>query len=133
MRRPIQTLLSMTVLFPIASATMPAFDTRADAATLQPAEEQEQQLAWLKDFIHFVKIARFDIAADVGQQLIDSGIDPQVFVDMVDGSREQSRFEEAVAAAMRVPAIEPVAAALDTLYRDGKLSRVRNAEEIARN
>ncbi|MFK7885087.1 MAG: HEAT repeat domain-containing protein, partial [Phycisphaerales bacterium] len=47
--------------------------------------------------------------------------------------REQSRFEEAVAAAMRVPAIEPVAAALDTLYRDGKLSRVRNAEEIARN
>lgn len=133
MRRPIHTLLSVTALVSLAQASLPALESRADAAVLQPASEDEQQLAWLKDFIHFVKIARFDIAADVGQQLIDSGMDPEAFVDLVDDSRERARFEEAVAAAMRVPAIEPVAASLDKLYRDGKLARVRNAEEIARN
>jgi len=103
-------------------------------AQAQPADElSEQQTSWLKDFIHFVKVARFDIAADVGRQIIESGIDPEDFVDLVDNARETTRFEEAVAAGMRVPVLEPTAAALDKLYRDGKLARVRNPEEITRN
>lgn len=116
--------------------TVGSIATTANASNvlaLQPSAELEQQTSLLKDFIHFVKVARFDIAADVGTELINSGIDPESFVDLVDNSREQSRFEEAVAAAMRVPVIEPVAASLDRMYREGKLARVRNAEEITRN
>ncbi len=129
--RSLARLTAAGLLLSVGSAAGPASATLH--SEIQPADEAERQTDWLKDFIHFTKVARFDIAADVGNQLIDSGIDPESFVDLVDGSREQARFEEAVAAAMRVPVIEPVAAALDRMYREGKLARVRNAEEIARN
>ncbi len=133
MRRPTRPFLSLAVLLPVlagvAGTAIPVSPAQA-----QPADElAEQQTSWLKDFIHFVKVARFDIAADVGRQLIESGIDPEDFVDLVDDARETNRFEEAVAAGMRVPVLEPTAAALDKLYRDGKLARVRNPEEITRN
>ncbi|RMH24013.1 MAG: HEAT repeat domain-containing protein [Planctomycetota bacterium] len=133
MRRPTRPFLSLAVLLPVfagvAGTAIPVTPAQA-----QPADElSEQQTSWLKDFIHFVKVARFDIAADVGRQIIESGIDPEDFVDLVDNARETTRFEEAVAAGMRVPVLEPTAAALDKLYRDGKLARVRNPEEITRN
>ncbi len=106
----------------------------AHAASGQPeTEAQQQRLGLLKDFIHFVKIARFDVASDLGNRLLDSGITPEQFVDLVENSREQQRFEEAVAAGMRVPVLEPIAARLDSMFRDGKLARARNPDEIARN
>lgn len=107
--------------------------TEARAALTQPATGMEQEQSQLRDFIHFVRIARFDIAADVGRQLLDSGIEPEDFVDLVERSREANRFEEAIAAAMRVPVVEPIAAELDQLFRAGKLARVRNPDEITRN
>ncbi len=104
------------------------------SAANQPATDQEEhQLGLLRDFIHFVKIARYDIAADLGRQLLDEALTPEAFVDLVEGSREHDRFEDAVAAAMRVPILEPVAAEMDSMFRDGKLARARNPQEIARN
>jgi len=101
---------------------------------VQPANsDYEAETVLLRDFIHFVKIARFDVAADLGRQLLDAGLSSEDFVDLVDNSRELGRFEEAIAAAMRVPVLEPIAAELDTAYRSGKLARARNPEEIARN
>ncbi|MEM9372748.1 MAG: hypothetical protein AAGA55_03815, partial [Planctomycetota bacterium] len=129
--RTLACLTAAGLLLAVGALAAPA--TASNAVQIQPDDQLERQTSWLKDFIHFVKVARFDIAADVGNQLIDSGIDPEAFVDLVDNAREQSRFEEAVAAAMRVPVIEPVAAALDRMYREGKLARVRNPEEITRN
>ncbi len=105
----------------------------SSASAYQPATDFDAELVLLRDFIHFVKIARFDVAADLGRQLLDSGLTPEEFVDLVDSSRELSRFEEAIAAGMRVPVLEPIAAELDTAYRSGKLARARNPEEIARN
>lgn len=129
--RSLACLTGAGLLLSMAPLSAPA--QALGVAQAQPADELEQQTSWLKDFIHFVKVARFDIAADVGSQLLESGIDPEAFVDLVDGSREQARFEEAIAAAMRVPVIEPVAARLDVMYRSGKLASVRNADEITRN
>ena len=124
--------LSLTLL---AGATIAFTPSNASASTLetQPEAESEQQLELLRDFIHFVKIARFDVAADLGTRLLDTGISDEDFVDLVEQSREQQRFEEAVAAGLRVPVLEPIAADLESLFRDGKLSRARNPEEIARN
>ena len=115
---------STTMLTPVSSAI---------ASETQPAVNNEQELQLLRDFIHFVKIARFDVAADLGNQLLDSGMEDEAFVDLIELSREQSRFEEAVAAGMRVPVLEPIAAKLDSAFRNGKLARARNPEEIARN
>lgn len=125
------TLTASLTLMIAAGAMTPA--SIASAAAQPATNEFEQERTLLNDFIHFVKIARFDVAADLGRQLLDAGLDPEQFVDLVEQSRELDRFEEAVAAAMRVPALEPIAAELDALYRNGKLERARNPEEIARN
>lgn len=130
-RRTMSTLTASMTLLIAAGALTPA--TIASAAAQPATNEFEQERTLLNDFIHFVKIARFDVAADLGRQLLDAGLDPEQFVDLVEQSRELDRFEEAVAAAMRVPALEPIAAELDALFRNGKLERARNPEEIARN
>lgn len=137
--RNITSLSSAVLLFACGGAlsgitTTAVGETVWTNSVVQPASsDHEAELVLLRDFIHFVKIARFDVAADLGQQLMDSGLSPEEFVDLVDSSRELSRFEESIAAAMRVPALQPVAAELDKAYRSGKLARARNPEEIARN
>ncbi|MGJ8635924.1 MAG: HEAT repeat domain-containing protein [Phycisphaerales bacterium] len=137
--RNITSLSSAVLLFACGGALSGVATTAAGASSMtasvvQPASsDREAELVLLRDFIHFVKIARFDVAADLGQQLLDSGLSPEEFVDLVDSSRELGRFEESIAAAMRVPALQPVAAELDKEYRSGKLARARNPEEIARN
>lgn len=98
-------------------------------------EEQERLVQLLRDFVHFVRIDRSDVAASYGQQLLDSGITPSQFVDLVElsGERDADRFAETITRALRKPELEPTAAALITLYERGKLDRVRNPDEIARN
>jgi len=124
--------LSVTLLLVAGSASMMLTPSQALANTVQP-ENQEVELELLRDFIHFVKIARFDVAADLGSQILDRGMSTESFVDLVEQSREQQRFQEAVAAGLRVPILEPIAAKLDSAFRDGKLARARNPQEISRN
>ncbi len=125
--------LSFSIMLIAGSASMLIPAPQAYASVAQPDADYEQELELLRDFIHFVKIARFDVAADLGTELLDLGMEPEAFVDLVEQSREQQRFEEAIAAGMRVPVLEPIAAKLDSAFRDGKLARARNPEEIARN
>ncbi|MBM93026.1 MAG: hypothetical protein CMJ35_15670 [Phycisphaerae bacterium] len=125
--------LSITLLAGSSIAMLAPSAHGAAVAQLQPESESPEQLELLRDFIHFVKIARFDVANDIGTRLLDSGLSSEGFVDLIEQSREQQRFEEAVAAGLRVPVLEPIAAQLESLFRDGKLSRARNPEEIARN
>lgn len=122
---------SMMLLAGSISTLLPA--SQAQAFEVQPDSDQDTELQLLKDFIHFVKIARFDVAADLGEQLLDMGMDAESFVDLVEKSRELQRFEEAVAAGMRVPVLEPIAAKLDSAFHEGKLARARNPQEVARN
>lgn len=114
-------------------SSSPAYAGTSFAANQPVSDAEERQLELLRDFIHFVKIARYDVAADLGRQLLAEGLSPMEFVDLVEGSREMDRFEQAVAAAMRVPVLEPVAAEMDLMFREGKLARARNPEEIAKN
>jgi hypothetical protein len=125
--------LSLSIMIFAGSAALLAPTSWALGAQIQPDPDTEHELELLQDFIHFVKIARFDVAADLGNQLLDAGLEPEAFVDLVENSRELQRFEEAVAAGMRVPVLEPIAAKLDSTYHEGKLARARNPVEIARN
>ena len=125
--------LSFSVMLLAGTASMLVPTTQAYASMVQPDVDNEQELELLRDFIHFVKIARFDVAADLGNQLLDAGLTPEAFVDLVEQSREEQRFAEAVAAGLRVPVLEPIAAKLESAFRDGKLARARSPHEITRN
>lgn len=127
--------LSLSLLVLAGSGlAIPVTQSQGASVTAQPESEvQTQRLELLRDFIHFVKIARFDVAADLGTRLVETGITETEFVDLVESSREQQRFEEAIAAGLRVPVLEPIAAQLESMFRDGKLDRARDPQEIARN
>jgi len=109
----------------------------ASAAVLraQPADEASPQ-QMLKDFIHYVLIARYDAADLMGQQLLSLDMPAQAFTDLLDTSGEYNRFKSAVGEAMRRDPggqLEATAAALERLYETGRLERARSPDEIARN
>ena len=124
-------LASAPLSAPIGGAALLA--SSAGTALAQPAEDERTPDELLANFIHFIKIARFDVAASEGAALLDSGLSDEEFVDLVDNSGELERFRDAVAQGLRVDAVRDIAARLEAQYRSGRLKRARNPEQIAEN
>lgn len=117
-------------LFLAAGTTM----ARQDAAPAGATQEGKlSAVDLLKDFNHYVRIARYDLAAGRATELLSRGIKPAEFVDLVEQSQEADRFQETVVRALRVAEVEPQAAQLYKLFEDGKLSRSRDPEQIKKN
>jgi CheY-like chemotaxis protein len=137
----VRNLFGKTGIGVVAAASILA---AAGGAVAQPTKPGQQltgperdkwvkQQEMLRDFIHYVLINRTDVAAGMGQQLLNENLPPTKFVDLVEGSGEAERFTNTIGRAMRAPELEGTAASLLKLYEQGKLERVRNAEEITRN
>lgn len=111
----------------------------ADEKTLKEAESQ------LRDYVHYVKIARYDLANSFGQSVVDKFPKPigkaegdaavtlDEFVRMLDASGELVRFEEAVSRGERISELEKVSSTLAGAYTRGKLDIARNAAEITKS
>lgn len=115
-----------------AFAAVPLFIAAAPVAAQDEAADRSPD-ELLGNFIHFIKIARYDVAASEGRALLDSGLSAAEFVDLVDGSGELDRFRSSVARGLRVEAVQEIAAALEGLYRTGRLERARDPQEVERN
>lgn len=109
---------------PAAAAPSP---TPAGAA----AKVTEAEL--LRDFIHYVRVARYDVAGSMGDELIRRKITPSDFVGLVESGDELGRFEDAIGRALKVGELEGTAGALSKLYQTGKVSKARNPDEIKKN
>lgn len=129
-------------LFVLVSAVglaVPALVSTATAQSAgqpQSAEERRKMMAdtqLLRDFIHYINIESREVAAGMGRRLLELNLKPTQFVDLVEKSGEEARFNEAIFRAMRIAEIEPVAAELVKLFDRGKLERVRDPQEIAKN
>lgn len=115
------------------SLSLSAGTTLAQDAAPPAGDAQLSNVDLLKDFNHYVRIARYDLAAGRAEELVNRGIKPAEFVDLVEQSQEGDRFQTTVVRALRVAEVEPSAAKLYRLFEDGKLSRTRDPEQIARN
>ncbi|MEM0982787.1 MAG: HEAT repeat domain-containing protein [Planctomycetota bacterium] len=125
----IQTILAPLGV-PLAVAVAAGSAGTAFAQDTAPDRDPE---ALLEDFIHYVNIARYDVAADLAGELLGKAGSPSDFVDIVEGMGDLDRFESAIGRARRIPILESLAGALDQLYTAGKLERSRNPDEIAEN
>jgi len=108
----------------------------AGLAVAAPAQAQDAgptNQALLEDFSHFVRIDRHDAAAALGQELIRRGLKPADFVRLVETSRDPMRFNDTMARAMRVPALEPIAASMLKAFEAGMLAAARDPEQIRKN
>lgn len=108
----------------------PADQGQAGQGQAQPERTPREAI---EDFIHFVRIARVDIAAGLAGELGALPITDSEFADLVDGVNVGEAFDTAVAQALFYPELEGPAAALAQRYERGRLDRARNAEEIRRN
>ncbi len=87
----------------------------------------------LKDFIHYVRIDRADVAAGMARQLIDLKLTPTQFVDLVEQANEVDRFVVTVVKAQRInKELEDLAAKMQLAYDTGKLQRARSPEQITK-
>ncbi len=112
----------------------PAGKAAAGQPLTGPAKELEAaRQGMLRDFIHYVRINRTDVAAGMGAKLLAEKLSATEFVDLVERSGEEQRFTETIGRALRVPDLESTAGALLKMYEQGKLERVRDAKEIERN
>jgi HEAT repeat protein len=101
----------------------------ADAAT----DDKVSDVQLLRDFIHYIRIDRNDVANAVGEDLLRRIKTPVDFVNVVESSDELPRFLEAVSRGQRRAELENISAALSKLYEAGKLARARDPEEIKKN
>lgn len=119
---------------------LPAFAQTA-ASDVPPAKpqpvraegDQPTPTDLLKDFIHYVRIDRIDVAAGVARQLMDLGLTPVQFVDLVEQANEVERFETTIPMAMRKgKELEEWAAKMRLAFDTGKLQRARSPEQITK-
>lgn len=112
---------------PLAIAQPEATAPAADSAAAGPTNAE-----LLADFIHYTKIARHDLAAATGQELLNRKIPGPEFVALVEAG-DAARFDNAARQALRVGELETIAASLIKEYEAGRLSRARNPDEVQRN
>lgn len=105
----------------------------ADTAPAAKQADQAKPETLLKDFVHYVRIDRADLAVAMGQSLLDRGLDPQSFVRLVESTEGVSRFQTAISQAQRNGQIEPIASKLLSLFNEGKLASVRSPDQVAEN
>jgi hypothetical protein len=104
-----------------------------EAQTAAAREQASKQAELLRDFNHFTRINRADVAAGYAQQLLASGISPTQFVQLVESVEGEERFLNSISRAMQMAELEEAAATLIKMYERGRMERVRAPEEITRN
>ena len=100
----------------------------------EPGQLADAQL--VRDFVYFVQIDAYEVAADYGAEILRRGYEGERFVAIVSETREQERFENAIARARRViqdPGLRRIAEEIDQLYETGRRQQARRPSEIARN
>ena len=104
----------------------------APAAAASAEGKRPDNATLLGDFMHYVRIAKYDLANAFGQELLSKGLKNPELVELVEAG-DVARFEETVQRALRVPEVESTAAALVKNYEQGKLERARNPDQIKKN
>lgn len=87
----------------------------------------------LRDFIHYVAIDNRDMAASAAKALLDKGMKPSDFANLVESTGVGGAFEKQAIRGQQAPELMEVSGALMRAYEQGKLDQARNAAEISKN
>lgn len=110
---------------------LPLIASAQSTPEAKAVEAERQKL--VADFVHYVRIQRFDLAQAMGQRILDLKLAEREFTAFIDRTEDPPRFHDALQRAMRVPQLQGVAAGMTKAYDDGKLATARDPEEIAKN
>lgn len=103
--------------------------TALTLATAGSAFAQDNR-SHLNDFVHYVMIAKPDLAKAHIQSLFDSGITDAELASLVDDAMDTSRFEGALRRGRSVLELEGIVAQLESRVESGRLDLARDSERI---
>lgn len=110
----------------------------AQGAAKQAAEDRQK----LDDFVHYVRINRYDLAKAFGEALLariaapagtateEGALSATEFARLVESSSAQA-FTQVTSRAAGIAEVEGVAARLERAYSEGKLAQARDPKEIS--
>lgn len=117
----------------LALVTIAALAWVPPALAQQGARASDPVEKLMDDFVHYVRIDKPDLAADVGKLILAKGLTEREFAAMIEDGNMYSDFQDALGKALRYPEVEPIVAEMDRLYREGKRSEARDPREISKN
>lgn len=138
-RRPVAASPSATALIAAASFASLVLSVGTPATALAqtgaPAasDKRPDNASLLSDFVHYTRIANYELALSYGNELASHNLKNSDFVALIEGSGDVGLVEETLQRALRVQSLEPVAASFIKAYETGKLERARNPEQITKN
>ncbi len=124
MSRSVRTLARLLVIvLSVSTVSLGAYAPNAEA------QATDAKQLW-EDFCHYVLIARPELAADAGRQLLDSA-DAETLLAAVESSSYD--MGKVLARAGKTETVKDVAAQLGTAIQDARIDRARDPERIAKD
>lgn len=99
--------------------------------TGQETKSKEAEL--LEDFVHYVLVARPELAHSAAQALVESSISDADLYMLVDDMGIGKRIDDALVRAARIAELEEIAGMLQSRLNKGRIDMARDPEEIARH
>ncbi|MBB48684.1 MAG: hypothetical protein CMJ33_09120 [Phycisphaerae bacterium] len=84
----------------------------------------------MKDFLHYVRIAKPELAAASGQALLDSSITDEQLALLVADNDLEDKLISVLRRGRRMPGVEGIVAEMETRVEDGRIALARDPERI---
>jgi len=95
--------------------------------------DKPREVQLLEDFIHYVLVARPELAHSSAQAIVESEITDADLYRMIDDMGVWSRLDDALVRAAKVAELEDISGRLQMRINTGRIDMARDPEEIARH
>ena len=119
-------LVSAALLLPAGILLAPHAHAQ-DGSTQDSAKDPA---ALLKDFLHYVRIAKPDLAEAAGNALLDSGVSDEELATIVAEDDLEEKLISVLRRGRRMPGVSDLIAAIETKVEDGRIALARDPERI---
>ena len=85
----------------------------------------------MKDFLHYVRIAKPELAAASGQALLDSSITDEQLALLVADNDLEDKLISVLRRGRRMPGVEGIVSEMETRVEDGRIGLARDSKRIA--
>ncbi len=110
----------------LAVALVPAGSLSAAAPLAQDAD----QTRMVDDFLHYVLIAKPDLAEAAGRKLFDSGVSDGEIADIVREAQLEEKVERALSRGRGMSEVGPMVMRFESSLEQGRLDRARDQDRI---
>ena len=130
----VRAVLTAATLFATLTATTAATAGPASASVRQDGASATGDLAskltGVKQFLHYINIAKPDAAASQAQALLDGGLTASELATIVDENELATRFDEVMVRGRGMEGVSDLAIRFEQMLRDGRLELARQPARI---